>query len=108
MREALGFPKREDGPEVGQDFNMGGFFIQDKEYPSFIEFSNALIAERDDIIEAINGMTAEDLSKPTEGPLKELCPQHADLVALMIAHENIHNGQMYFLRRGLGMEPLIK
>ena len=108
LKEMLGFPKREDGPEVDQDFNMGGFFKQDKEYPSFIEFSNALIAERDDIIEAIKGMTAEDLAKPTEGPLKELCPQHADLVALMIAHENIHNGQMYFLRRGLGMEPLIK
>lgn len=106
--EMLGWPAREDGPQVDQDFNMGGFFKQDKEYPSFIEFSNALIAERDDIIEAIKAMTAEDLSKPTEGPMKDLCPQHVDLVTLMIAHENIHNGQMYFLRRGLGMEPLIK
>jgi len=108
LRETLGFPKREDGPEVDQDFNIGGFFIEDKEYPSFIEFANALIAERDDIIEAIKGMTPEDLAKPTEGPLKELCPQHVDLVSLMIAHENLHNGQMYFLRRGLGREPLIK
>lgn len=108
FREMLGWPEREDGPEVDQDFNIGGFFKQDKEYPSFIEFANALIAELDEIIEAIKGMTLEDLAKPTEGPLAELCPQHADLVSLMIAHENIHNGQMYFLRRGLGMEPLIK
>ena len=108
LRETLGFPQREDGPEVDQDFNIGGFFKQDKEYPSFIEFANTLIAERDDIIEAIREMTPEDLAKPTEVALKMLCPQHADLVALMIAHENIHNGQMYFLRRGLGMEPLIK
>jgi uncharacterized damage-inducible protein DinB len=104
MRESLGFPPREDGPEIDQDFSMGGFFKEEKEYPSFIEFANALI----DLIEAIKKMTAEDLAKPTEGPLAELCPTHADLVSLIVAHENIHNGQMYFLRRGLGREPLIK
>ncbi len=108
FRQMLGWPEREGGPEVDQDFNMGGFFHEDKDYPSFAAFANALIAERDELVEAIKGMTAEDLAKPTEGPLAGLCPQHVDLVSLMIAHENLHNGQLYFLRRGLGKEPLIK
>ena len=94
MREALGFPKRDQGPQVDPDFNIGGFFHEDRDYPSFAEFSNALIAERDNLIAAIKGMSAEDLARPTEGPLAELCPTHTDLVSLIIAHENIHNGQM--------------
>jgi hypothetical protein len=108
LREMLGFPRRDQGPQLDQDFSIGGFFHEDKDYPSFAEICNALIAERDSLIAVIKGMTAEDLARPTEGPLADFCPTHTDLISLVIAHENIHNGQMYFLRRGLGKEPLIK
>ena len=108
FRKLLGFPARQGGPVVHPDLGFGGYYDESKEYAPFTEFAAALAGERDELLGLIRGMTPADLARPTEGELASFCPRHVELVSLWISHENTHNGQMYFLRRGLGKEPLIK
>jgi hypothetical protein len=108
FRKFLEFPPRKGGPVVHRDFGFGGHYDKSKDYVSYADISAALVEERDELLGLIRGMTLKDLARQTGGELGEFCPRHIEVVSLWISHENIHNGQMYFLRRGLGKEPLIK
>lgn len=103
----LGLAKREHGPELSPDFSVGGCYREGVKYPAFADIANALGAEVPRWIEFIKGLTAEDLARPFEFRTAFI-PFVSEAVAWMSSHELMHTGQLFYVRRGLGKEPLVK
>lgn len=103
----IGMPKRDHGPVLDPDFSIGGSYHEGKAYPPFGEIAAALAADAPRWREYIKSLTAEGLARPFAGRPSFL-PFVSDAIPFMISHELLHTGQLFFLRRGLGNDPLIK
>ncbi len=103
----LGAPKRDHGPELSPDFSIGGCYHEGVEYPAFADIVDALAVEVPRWLKFIGGLTAEDLARPFGGQPAFL-PFVSDAVPFMVSHELIHTGQLFFLRRSMGNDPLVK
>jgi uncharacterized damage-inducible protein DinB len=107
FRKYLGVPKRDHGPELSSDFSIGGCYHEGVKYPAFADITAALGAEVPLWLEFIKGLTAEDLARPFEFRSAFL-PFVSDAVLWMVSHELMHSGQFFYIRRGLGKEPMFK
>ncbi len=99
-------PKRTFGPEMCDDFSIGGCYYLDKDYPLFKEIADALA---EDIVrwrEFLASLALEDLARPTANP-NDFLPTVGEAASFVSAHELLHAGQLFYVRRGLGKEPLI-
>ena len=103
----LGAPKREHGPELCPDFSIGGCYNEGVKYPAFAEIADALEAEAPRRAEFIKGLSAEDLARPFDFR-PAFIPFVSEAIAWMSSHEMMHTGQLFYVRRSLGKELLVK
>lgn len=57
---------------------------------------------REWFLRAVDEMTEQDLSKPTEGPIAAIAPTVGQLLILAGNHNSFHTGQLSVIRRKLG------
>ena len=63
-------------------------------------------AQRQATLDAFKSLDAAALSKPTEGPLRDICRDVAQLFLFQAHHEMMHAGQFTTIRRHLGKPRL--
>lgn len=104
--EEVHMPKRAFGPEMCDDFGMGGCFYLDHDYPPFREIADALEEDMARWNEFYAALTQEDLPRPTANP-NDFLPTVGEAASFVATHELLHAGQLFYVRRGLGKVPLI-
>ncbi|MEM6855360.1 MAG: DinB family protein [Planctomycetota bacterium] len=98
-------------PQLGDWNERFGFgselLIHPDEYPSKDELMTAWHDANERYIVAVAGASAEDLAKPTQGPLVESLPTVGDFLTFSLtAHVSLHLGQLSAWRRASGMPRL--
>jgi hypothetical protein len=62
---------------------------------------------RQALLSVLDGLSEEDLSKPTPPGSPEFLPDVASVFETAIWHEGLHSGQVSVVRKALGMPPLM-
>lgn len=57
-------------------------------------------------IATVGKLSDDDLDRPSQGPLKQMCPRLGDLLILVSNHTLMHGGQFTVVRRLLG-KPIL-
>jgi uncharacterized damage-inducible protein DinB len=94
-------------PEFQAKFGMGSQPTnQPAEYPTPESVLATMRERRSALLEALAGMTDEDLAKKTPQGAPDFLPDVASVFELAIWHEGQHSGQVSVARRALGHKPL--
>jgi hypothetical protein len=62
---------------------------------------------RTKLLEVLDGLSEEDLARPTPKGAPEFLPDFASVFELAIWHEGVHSGQLTVTRRALGYKPIM-
>jgi len=76
-------------------------------YPPVEEVLEYMRERRAMLLQTLDGMTDEDLSKPTAPGTPEMWPDLVSLIETTIWHESMHAGQISVARKALGYNPVI-
>lgn len=94
-------------PELQAKFGMGSQPTnQPAEYPAPESVLAAMRERRTALLEVLEGMTDEDLTRKTPEGAPDFLPDVASVFELAIWHEGQHSGQVSVARRALGHKPL--
>ena len=94
-------------PEFQTKFGMGSQPTnQPAEYPPPESVLAAMRERRQMLLEALENLTDQDLTKKTPEGAPDFLPDVASVFELAIWHEGQHSGQVSVARRALGHKPL--
>ncbi len=95
-------------PRYNQMFGMGSKPSSDPALNPPIEEVVEYMRERRTMLhQLLDGMTDEDLLKPTAPGTPEMWPDLISLVETTIWHEGMHAGQVSVARKALGFKPIV-
>jgi hypothetical protein len=77
------------------------------DYPPPAEVLAQMRERRQALLDALERLSEEDLSKPTPPGAPDFLPDYASVFELAIWHEGLHSGQISVVRKALGMPPLM-
>ena len=100
--------RKEDESEAFQKlFGMGSQPTdQADDYPPPDEVLGVMRRRRETFVSILEGMSDEDLEKPTPEGMPEMFSDYASVFALATWHEGLHAGQISVARRALGADPV--
>ena len=76
------------------------------DYPSPEAVVSQMRERRSVLLEVLDGLSEEELAKPTPKGAPDFLPDFASVFELAIWHEGLHSGQLTVTRRALGHKPL--
>jgi uncharacterized damage-inducible protein DinB len=89
-------------------FGMGSKPQPDaKHYPSIAEVLSYMRERRATLLDVLDGLSDDDLSRPTPEGAPDFLADFASVFELAVWHEGLHSGQLSVVRRSLGHEPLL-
>ncbi|GJM26434.1 MAG: hypothetical protein DHS20C16_28490 [Phycisphaerae bacterium] len=97
-----------DTSEAQKLFGMGTEPLSDAAaYPAPAEIRKRLNDARGRLLAVLDGMSEEDLDKPTPEGAPEFLPTAESIFKLAAFHEGIHTGQTTVSNQGLGHPPVV-
>jgi hypothetical protein len=93
-------------PEMETRFGMGSHPTnRAADYPSAASVLEFMRERRKTLLEVLDGLTDEDLAKPTPDGTPKFLSDVASVFEMAIWHEGLHSGQLSVTRRSLGYKP---
>ncbi len=100
--------KATDMSKAQELFGMGSEPVGDASvYPKPAELRKHLNDSHQKLMAILDGMSEEDLDKPTPEGSPDFLPTVESVFRLAVFHEGIHAGQATIANRGLGGEPVV-
>ena len=94
-------------PLLAGKFGMGSTPTdKPSDYPPVEEVLSYMRERRAKLLELLDDLNDEDLSRPTPEGAPEFLPDFGSVFEMAIWHEGLHSGQLSVVRRSLGHRPL--
>lgn len=74
-------------------------------YPSLTELTDQLASLREEFINWLRTLSAEQLRAPLPDDWKDFAPNYAAFIGATACHESMHAGQLTVIRKSLGLAP---
>jgi len=77
------------------------------DYPSPDEVLSVMHERRQTLLNVLEGLTEQDLSRSTPAGTPDFLPDFGSVFELAVWHEGLHAGQLTVVRRALGFPPVM-